>query len=131
MYKDPLLVKSATREATKPDKSKQGSISPSFFVLSINVKIEKAIAVKRASMLPHISPFCRDPKNIIKIPENAAIIVHIVILLNFSPRKINARRAVRNGIRLIVKTVLATVVLVIDIMKQILDVARIKPANHP
>ena len=57
--------------------------------------------------------------------------VHIVMLLNFSPRKINARRAVRNGIRLIVKTVLATVVLVIDIMKQILDVARIKPANHP
>tara|TARA_E500000178_G_scaffold350084_1_gene408320 strand:+ start:1072 stop:1248 length:177 start_codon:yes stop_codon:yes gene_type:complete len=57
--------------------------------------------------------------------------VQIVIHLSFSPRKINARRAVRNGIRLIVNTVLATVVVVIDNIKQILDVARIKPASHP
>ena len=61
MYKDPLVVKSATRDASRPDKSKQGNISTSFFDLRINVKIENANAVKRASTLPHISPVCRDP----------------------------------------------------------------------
>jgi len=55
----------------------------------------------------------------------------MVILVNFSPKMKNANTAVIKGIKLIVKTVLATVVEVIDKIKHTLEIPNTNPANHP
>ena len=64
-------------------------------------------------------------------PTNAPIIVYIVILFRLSFKKNRARIAVIKGIKLIVKTVLATVVIVIERIKQILAVPKNIPASNP
>ena len=65
------------------------------------------------------------------IPPNAKSIVKIVILANFSLRIKKEKKAVRKGIRLIVKTVFATVVDVIDKMKHIFDKLNTTPPRSP
>ena len=64
-------------------------------------------------------------------PPNAKNIVKIVILANFSLRIKKEKKAVRKGIRLIVKTVFATVVDVIDKMKHIFDKLNTTPPRSP
>ena len=44
-----------------PDNNKHGIMSIFLFTLKIIVKIEKEIAVKRASMFPNNAPTCKDP----------------------------------------------------------------------
>ena len=114
-----------------PDINKHGSISIFLFLLKIMVKIEKQIAAKRASMFPHNAPINKTPYNIINTPPNAKSIVKIVILANFSLRIRKENKAVRKGIRLIVKTVFATVVDVIDKMKHIFDKLNTTPPRSP
>ena len=114
-----------------PDINKHGSISIFLFLLKIMVKIEKQIAAKRASMFPHNAPINKTPQNITNTPPNAKIIVKIVIIANFSLRIKKEKKAVRKGIRLIVKTVFATVVDVIDKMKHMFDKLNTIPPRSP